>query len=70
MVVGFEPMIKVDLIKVGGNHLFPQLMGLAAQERNTESGQYGNQRLSDSIRIAARTRIGRFHFAQGGSNHE
>src|SRR5215469_16480870 len=63
-------MIKVDLIKVGSNHLFRQFVGLTAQEWNPESGQHSNQRLRDSIRIAASTSIGRLYFAQGGSNHQ
>src|SRR5215510_7565086 len=70
VVVRFEPMIKVDLIKVGSNHLFRHLVGLTAQEWNPESGQHSNQRLRDSIRIAASTSIGRLYFAQGGSNHQ
>jgi hypothetical protein len=34
MVVGFQPMIQVNLLEVRGDHLFSQFLGLRAQERN------------------------------------
>jgi len=39
----FQPMIKMNLIEVSGDHFLAQLMSSGAQERDLEAGQHSNQ---------------------------
>jgi hypothetical protein len=51
-------MVEVKLIEVGSNDLFSQFVSLAAQERNPQAGENGNERLDNTIWAAAPPSIG------------
>lgn len=42
VVVDFEPVIEMDLIKMRGHHLLAQFVGFSTQEGNLQPGQHGN----------------------------
>ena len=52
-IIRVEPVVQVNLIKIRGYQFLSQFMGLAAQERHLQSGQYGDQRLRYSVRTHA-----------------
>ncbi len=45
-VVSFQPIIEVNLVEVRGYHLFAQFVALRAQERNLQTGEDSDQRLT------------------------
>src|SRR5882672_4942402 len=52
-IIRLQPVIEVNLVKIRGHDFLPKIMGLTAQERNLQAGQNGNQRLRNTVRIAA-----------------
>ena len=43
--VEFESWREMNLVQIGSNEFFPQLIRLAANERHLQSGPYSNQKL-------------------------
>ena len=41
----FEFMVEMNLVQIGTNELFPQLIRLDANERRRQSRPYSNQKL-------------------------
>ena len=42
MVVGFQPVIQVNLVEIGRHEFLSELMSLAAQDWNLKPGQHSN----------------------------
>ena len=45
MIVGFEPGQEMNLVPIGTNEFFPQLVHLVANERHRQSHPYSHQKL-------------------------
>ena len=45
MIVGFEPVLKMNLVPIGTNEFIPQLVRLVANERHGQSRPYSHQKL-------------------------
>lgn len=43
MVVGFQPVIQVNLVEIGRHEFLSEFMSLAAQDWNLKPGQHSNQ---------------------------
>ncbi len=52
VAVGLKPIVKMELVQVGSDDLFPHLMSLRAQEWNAPAGKGRNQGLHHAIGIA------------------
>ena len=70
MAVGFEPVVKVDLIKIGRDDFFAEFVGVCADEWQAQSGEYRKQRLRNAVRISGSIRVFRFDFRQGRRHHK
>src|SRR6202166_2059681 len=66
----FEPVVKVDLIQVGGDDFFAELVCFDAQKRHAKSRERGDQRLGDLIRIRGAVFVTRFYLAQRGRDDQ
>ena len=44
----FEFMVEMNLVQIGTNEFFPQLIRLAANERRLQSRPYSNQKLGET----------------------
>jgi hypothetical protein len=49
--VEFEFVVEMNLVQIGTNEFFPQLIRLAANERHLQSRPYSNQKLGDAIKV-------------------
>ena len=49
VVVRFQPVVEVNLIKVGGDDFFAEFVSFHAQERHAKAREHGDQRLRDLI---------------------
>lgn len=63
VAVGFEPVIEVDLIEVGGDDFLAQFMGFDAEERDAQACERGDQRLRDLVWICGAVFVAGFHLA-------
>ena len=70
IIVGFQSVVEMNLVEIGGYQFFSQFMSFTAQERHLHPGQHGNQRLSDSVRVHARVGIRGFDLAQRARNQK
>ena len=44
-------MVEMNLVQIGTNEFFPQLVHLAANERHLQSRPYSNQNWGDAIKV-------------------
>ena len=47
----FEFVVEMNLVQIGTNEFFPQLILLAANERHLQSRPYSNQKWGDAIKV-------------------
>ena len=47
----FEFVVEMNLVQIGTNEFFPQLIRLAANERHLQSRPYSNQKLGRPIKV-------------------
>ena len=47
----FEFVVEMNLVQIGTNEFFPQLIRLAANERQLQSRPCSNQKLGDAIKV-------------------
>jgi hypothetical protein len=55
--VEFEFVVEMNLVQMGTNEFFPQLIRLAANERHLQSRPYSNQKLGRRDQSAASSRL-------------
>ncbi len=53
VIVEFEFVVEMNLVQIGTNEFFPQLIRLAANEMHLESRPYSNQKLESRDQRAA-----------------
>ena len=53
VIVEFELVVEMNLVQIGTNEFFPQLIRLAANERHLQSRPYSNQKLGSRDQRAA-----------------
>ena len=51
VIVEFEFMVEMNLVQIGTNEFFPQLIRLAANERHLQSRPYSNQNWGDATKV-------------------
>jgi hypothetical protein len=64
MVIGFEPFIKMNLIKVGRHDFFAQFVSFGADKRHAESCEHGDVGLQNPIWIHIGMSIRRLDLAE------
>jgi hypothetical protein len=55
--VEFEFVVEMNLVQIGTNEFFPQLIRLAANERHLQSRPYSNQKLGRHDQSAASSEL-------------
>ena len=53
----FEFVVEMNLVQIGTNEFFPQLIRLAANERHLQSRPYSNQKLGRRDQSAASSEL-------------
>ena len=53
----FEFVVEMNLVQIGTNEFFPQLIRLAANERHLQSRPYSNQKLERRDQSAASSEL-------------
>src|SRR5258708_15995947 len=57
VIVEFEFVVEMNLVQIGTNEFFPQLISLAANERHLQSRPYSNQKLGRRDQSAASSEL-------------
>lgn len=70
MIVGFQPVVEMNLVKIRRYEFLSQFVRFRAQERYLESGKHCDQGLGDTVRVHSAVGISGFHLAHGGRDDQ
>jgi hypothetical protein len=66
IVVGFKPVVQVNLVQIRGDDFLAEFVGFRAQERNVQSGEDSDQGLHNAVGVNVGMSIRRLHLAECG----
>lgn len=70
MAVGFQPMVEVDLVEIGGDDFLAEFVGIDAEERDAQACERGDERLRDLVGIRGAVFVTGFHLAERGGDDQ
>jgi hypothetical protein len=70
IVVGFKPVVQMNLVQIRCDDFLTEFVGLCAQERNVHSGEDSDQRLQNAVGVGAGMSIRRLHLAERGWDYQ
>ena len=66
IVVGFKPVVQMNLVQIRGDDFLAEFVGFRAQESNVQSGEDSDQGLQNAVGVNVGMSIRRLHLAERG----